>query len=93
MFLHTFHRWDALIFIVYVFPNWMVVRILSHWIGHLLPLSLLDQLRDNEGAVIENYPSSLIGEIQFDLQDKLLLGIILHPLLVRFSSIYRTWTF
>ena len=42
-------------------------------------------IRDNEGVVIENYPSSLIGEIQFDLQDKLLLGIILLPLLVRFS--------
>ena len=50
-------------------------------------------IRDNEGAVIENYPTSLIGEIRFDLQDKLLLGIILLPLLVRFSLIYRTWAF
>ena len=50
-------------------------------------------IRDNEGAVIEDYPTSLIGEIRFDLQDKLLLGIILLPLLVRFSLIYRTWTF
>ena len=50
-------------------------------------------IRDNEGAVIENYPTSLISEIQFDLQDKLLLGIILLPLLVRFSLIYRTWAF
>ena len=24
-------------------------------------------IRDNEGVVIKNYPSSLIGEIQFDL--------------------------
>ena len=24
-------------------------------------------IRDNEGSVIENYPISLIGEIQFDL--------------------------
>ena len=24
-------------------------------------------IRDNEGAVIENYPASLIGEIRFDL--------------------------
>ena len=47
-------------------------------------------IRDNEGVVIENYPTSLIGEIRFDLQDKLLLGIILLPLLVRFSLIY--WT-
>ena len=44
-------------------------------------------LRDNEGAVIENYPSSLIGEIRFDLLDKLLLRIILLPLLVRFGLI------
>ena len=50
-------------------------------------------LRDNEGAVIENYPSFLIGEIRFDLQDKLLLEIFLLPLLVRFSLIYRTWAF
>ena len=50
-------------------------------------------LRDNEGAVIEDYPTSLVGEIRFDLQDKLLLGIILLPLLVRFNLIYRTWTF
>ena len=49
--------------------------------------------RDNEGAVIENYPSFLIGEIRFDLQDKLLLRIILFPLLVRFSLIYRIWAF
>ena len=28
-------------------------------------------IRDNEGEVIMNYPSSLIGEIRFDLQDKL----------------------
>ena len=50
-------------------------------------------IRDNEGAVIEDYPTSLIGEIRFDLHDKMLLGIILLPLLVRFSLIYRTWTF
>ena len=44
-------------------------------------------IRDNEGAVIENYPTFLISEIRFDLQDKLLLGIILLPLLVRFGLI------
>ena len=42
---------------------------------------------------IENYPTSLIGEIRFDLQDKRLLGIILFPLLVIFSWIYRAWAF
>ena len=39
-------------------------------------------LRDNEEAVIEDYPTSLIGEIWFDLEDKSLLGIMLHPLLM-----------
>ena len=39
-------------------------------------------IRDNWKAVTENYPTSLIGEIWFDLQDKRFLGIILLPLLV-----------
>ena len=50
-------------------------------------------IRDNDGAMIENYPTSLIGEVWFDLHDKLLLGIILLPLLVRFSLIHMTWAF
>ena len=44
-----------------------------------IPIGLI---RDNEGAVIEDYSTSLIGEIRFDSSDKLLLGIILLPLLV-----------
>ena len=48
-------------------------------------------IRDNWKTAIENYPTSLIGEIWFDLQDKQLLGIILLPLLVRFCLIYRIW--
>ena len=40
MFLRTFHRWGGLVFIAYVFPNWMVVRIFSHWMEDFLPLSL-----------------------------------------------------
>ena len=40
--LHTFHRWGGLIFIVYVFPNWMIIRILPHWMEDFLPLSLSD---------------------------------------------------
>ena len=39
-------------------------------------------LRDNEEAIIEDYLTSLIGEIWFDLEDKSLLGIILLPLLM-----------
>ena len=41
-FLRTFHRWGGLVFIAYALPNWMVVRILSHWMGYFLPLSLSD---------------------------------------------------
>ena len=48
-------------------------------------------IRDNWKAVIGNYPTSLIGEIWFDLRDKQLLRIILLPLLVRFCLIYRIW--
>ena len=32
MFLHTFHRGGGLIYSVCV-PNWMIIRILSHWMG------------------------------------------------------------
>ena len=46
-------------------------------------------IRDNWKAVIENYSTSLIGEIWFDLQDKQLFGIIKLSLLVRFGLIYR----
>ena len=49
MFLRTFYRWGGLIFIVYVIPNWRVVRILSHLMGYFLPLS--DLIRDIEGVV------------------------------------------
>ena len=45
-------------------------------------------IRDNWKAIVGNYPTFLIGEILFDLQDKQLLGIILLPLLVRFGLIY-----
>ena len=45
-------------------------------------------LKDNWGAVIENYPTSLICEIWFDSQDKQLLIIILLPLMIRFDLIY-----
>ena len=48
--------------------------------------------RDNWKAVIENYLTSLIGEIWFDLQDKQLLRIIILPLLVRFGLIYKIWS-
>ena len=50
-------------------------------------------IRDNYEAVIENYPTYLIGEILFDLHDKQLLRIILLYLMMRFGLIYRIWTF
>ena len=49
--LRTFYRWGGLVFIVYVIPNWRVVRILSHWMGYFLPLSISDLIRDIEGVV------------------------------------------
>ena len=57
--------------------------------GEFSFLIVVRLIRDNWKAVIENYHTSLIGEILFDLQDKKLLGIILLPLLVRFGLIYR----
>ena len=51
MFLRTFHRWGGLVFIVYVIPNWRVVRILFHWMGYFPPLSISDLIRDIEGVV------------------------------------------
>ena len=50
--------------------------------GGSFVLIVIRLIRDNGEAVIENYPTSLICEIRFDLQDKLLLEIILFPLLV-----------
>ena len=52
----------------------------------LIPARLI---RDNWKPVIENYPTSLIGEIWYDLQDKLLLGNILLSLLVGSGLIRR----
>ena len=46
-------------------------------------------IRNNWKAVIENYLTSLIGEIWFDLKDKQLLRNILLSLLVRFGLIYK----
>ena len=45
-------------------------------------------IRDNWKAVIENYLTSLIGEIWFDLQDKQLLGNILLSLLANWEISY-----
>ena len=69
---HTFHQWGGLVFIVYVFPNWMVIRILSHWTGYFLPLYVSDLIRDIERAVYLESSFSLIGEIRLDLLDELL---------------------
>ena len=72
MFFCTFHRWGGLVFIAYVFPNWRVIRILPHWIGYFLPLSVSDSIRDIKGVVYLELSFSLIGEIRLDLQDELL---------------------
>ena len=70
--LRTFHRWGALIFIAYVFPNWMAIRILSHMF--FLPLSVSDPIRDIEGAIYLELSFSLIGKIWLDLQDELFIA-------------------
>ena len=49
----------------------MVIRILSHWTGYFLPLSISDSIRDIERAVYLELSSSLIGGIRLDLQDEL----------------------
>ena len=56
-------------------------------------LIVIRLIRDNYGAVIKYYSTSLIDEIWFDLRDKQLLGIILLPLMMRFGLIYRIWAF
>ena len=63
----------------------MFLRTFHRWGG----LVFVRLIRDNWETVIRNYPTSLIDEIWFDLQDKQLLGIILLLLLMRFSLIYR----
>ena len=72
MCLRTFHRWDGLVFLVYVFPNWMVTRILSHWTKYFLPLSV-SEIRDIEGIVYLKLSFSLIGEIRLDMHDELFI--------------------
>ena len=53
-------------------PSWMVIKILSHWTGYFLPLSVSDSIRDIERVVYLELSSSLIGGIHLDLQDELL---------------------
>ena len=70
--LCTFHQWGGLVFIVYVFPSLMVIRILSYWMGDFLSLSVSDLINDIERAVCLELSLSLIGGIRLDLQDELL---------------------
>ena len=55
----------------------MVIRILSYWMEDFFFLITVRLIRDNWKAVIENYLTSLISEILFDLQDKQLFRNIL----------------
>ena len=87
--LCTFYRWGGLVFIVYVFSQLDGDKdsLLLDWgFSFFIAIRLI---RDNWKTVIGNYPTSLIGEIWFYLQDKQLLKIILLPLLMRFGLIYR----
>ena len=49
------------------FTSWMVIRILSHWMGYFLPLLISDSIMDIEGAVYLELFLSLIGGIPLDL--------------------------
>ena len=52
----------------------MVIKILSHWTGYFLLLSVSDLIRDIERAVYLELSFFLIGGIQLDPQDELLYG-------------------
>ena len=54
------------------FPSRIVIRILSHWRGYFLPLSVSDSIKDIERAVYLELSLSLIGGIRLDLQGELL---------------------
>ena len=54
------------------FPSWMVIRIISHWTGYFLLLSVSDSIRDIEIVVYLESSFFLIGGIRLDLQDVLL---------------------
>ena len=54
------------------FTNWMVIRILSHWTGYFLLLSVSDMIRDIGRAVYLELSFFLIDGIRIDPQDELL---------------------
>ena len=43
------------------------------WMRYFLSLSISDLIRDTEGAVYKELSFSLIGEIRFDMRDKLFI--------------------
>ena len=49
------------------FPSWMVIRILSHWTGYFVPLSVSDSIWDIARVVYLELSSFLIGGIRLDL--------------------------
>ena len=53
------------------FTNWMVIRILSHWMRYFLSLLISDSIKDIESAVYLELSLSLIGGIPLDLQNEL----------------------
>ena len=53
------------------FTSWMVIRIISHWMGYFLPLLISDSIKDIESAVYLELSLSLIGGTPLDLQDEL----------------------
>ena len=53
------------------FTSWMVIRILSHWMGYFLLLLISDSIKDIESAIYLELFLFLIGGISLDLQDEL----------------------
>ena len=65
--LRTFHRWGGLVCICFSqLDGDKDSLLLDKGFSFLIAVRLI---RDNWKAVIGNYPTSLIGEIWFDLQD------------------------
>ena len=54
------------------FPSWMMIRILFHWTGYFLLLSVSDLIKDIDRAVYLESSSFLIRGIRLDPPDELL---------------------
>ena len=58
-------------------PSWMVIRILSHWMGYFLLLSVSDLIKDMERAVYLELSFFLIDGIRLDLQSCYIVNFLI----------------